>query len=346
MRDPHLVSWEMHLAPVHGAEPSGPDLEYDPAFHALEQAVQGKPERQSGASVIPAEPPDWKVVCERAEGLLERTKDLRVAVPLCCGWGARRGVAGLADGYGLVRMLLERFWDDIHPRLDASDDNDPTMRVGALSMLVDPEFGLRTLRLAGWLTSRGVECDVRRALQVTGVELPPGDLEPMSRAELEGLIRDVAATNPKNHARVAHEHVKAMSAFLDDRIGSERAPVFRPLLQILAALADAFDRATGAGSSSESRDRPGDTLVPAPSPRPQTAPVGMPGSIGSRADASRALDAVCAYLERHEPANPAPLLIRRAQRLMAMGFLDIMRDIAPEALGTVEQIAGTHRNPE
>ena len=72
----------------------------------------------------------------------------------------------------------------------------------------------------------------------------------------------------------------------------------------------------------------------------------MPGSIGSRADASRALDAVCAYLERHEPANPAPLLIRRAQRLMAMGFLDIMRDIAPEALGTVEQIAGTHRNPE
>jgi type VI secretion system protein ImpA len=334
------------LVPIPGIEPSGPDLEYDPAFHALEQAARGKAERQFGSAVIPAEPPDWKVVCERAEGLLDRTKDLRVAVPLCCSWGARRGIAGLADGYGLVRMLLERFWDDLHPRLDTDDDDDPTMRVGALSMLVDPEFGLRTLRIAGWLASRGVECDVRRALQVVGLETPPVDLEAMSSNELEGLIRDVAATDPTNHARVAHDHVKAMSAFLDERIGSDRTPVFRPLLQILAALADTFDRVTGGGSTTETPGRPHDASTVASSPLPATARAGVPQTIGSRADASRALDAVCAYLERHEPANPAPLLIRRAQRLMAMGFLDIMRDIAPDALSTVEHIAGIPRNTE
>jgi type VI secretion system protein ImpA len=60
----------------------------------------------------------------------------------------------------------------------------------------------------------------------------------------------------------------------------------------------------------------------------------------SRDQALRALDKVCAYLERAEPTNPAPLLIRRAQRLMSMSFLEIMRDMAPDALGPVHNIAG------
>jgi type VI secretion system protein ImpA len=79
------------------------------------------------------------------------------------------------------------------------------------------------------------------------------------------------------------------------------------------------------------------------------APVGAAfasGPIRSRDDASRALDAVCAYLERSEPSNPAPLLIRRAQRLMTMGFLDIMRELAPDALPAVEHIAGSPPSPD
>jgi len=46
---------------------------------------------------------------------------------------------------------------------------------------------------------------------------------------------------------------------------------------------------------------------------------------------------------RNEPTNPAPLLIRRAQRVMTMPFLDIIRELAPEAAGQVENITGSSK---
>ncbi|HEX3398160.1 MAG TPA: type VI secretion system ImpA family N-terminal domain-containing protein, partial [Steroidobacteraceae bacterium] len=57
--------------------PSGPNLEYDADFMALDRAQQTKPEQVIGDSVKPAEEPDWRDVTERAEALMGRTRDLR-----------------------------------------------------------------------------------------------------------------------------------------------------------------------------------------------------------------------------------------------------------------------------
>ncbi|MGE5171379.1 MAG: type VI secretion system protein TssA, partial [Rudaea sp.] len=70
------------------------------------------------------------------------------------------------------------------------------------------------------------------------------------------------------------------------------------------------------------------------------------GAMRSRQDALRALDAVCEFLSRNEPSNPAPLLIRRAQRLIGSDFLDIMRDLAPESLVQINAIAGLKSDAE
>jgi type VI secretion system protein ImpA len=64
------------------------------------------------------------------------------------------------------------------------------------------------------------------------------------------------------------------------------------------------------------------------------------GALRTREDALRALDTVCDFLSRSEPSNPAPLLIRRAQRLIGSDFLAIMRDMVPESLVQIEAIAG------
>jgi type VI secretion system protein ImpA len=69
----------------------------------------------------------------------------------------------------------------------------------------------------------------------------------------------------------------------------------------------------------------------------------QPGRLRNRADARRALESVCEFLERTEPAHPAPLLIRRAARLLDLSFLDIIRDIAPEAAGQIENLGGLRR---
>ena len=67
----------------------------------------------------------------------------------------------------------------------------------------------------------------------------------------------------------------------------------------------------------------------------------LAGEVRSRDQALRALDLVCRYLERHEPSNPAPLFIRRAQRLMTKNFLEIMKDLMPDSLPHLEGLAGS-----
>jgi len=49
---------------------------------------------------------------------------------------------------------------------------------------------------------------------------------------------------------------------------------------------------------------------------------------------------VCAYLERSEPTNPAQLLLRRAEKLIDKSFLQLVRDLAPDALSEVARIMG------
>ena len=133
------------LAPIGDASPCGDDLEYDADFMALVADAQGKPEQQFGDTVIPAVEPEWREVGEKAGNILRRSKDVRAAVLLLRASTRLQGVEGFAAGLRLLNGLLDTFWDGIHPKLDADDDNDPTMRLNALAPLTDETMGLRDL---------------------------------------------------------------------------------------------------------------------------------------------------------------------------------------------------------
>ena len=58
------------------------------------------------------------------------------------------GLALVVWGFGVSYVffrLLDRFWDGVHPQLDADDDNDPTMRLNALAALNDEGAVVRDL---------------------------------------------------------------------------------------------------------------------------------------------------------------------------------------------------------
>lgn len=323
------------------SNPSGPDLEYDPAFMALEALARGKAEQQFGETLVAAEPPNWKGVLDHCDNLLTRTRDLRVAVYRARALTSLNGLEGAADGYALIKNLIAEFWGDLHPQLDAEDDNDPTMRINALAALVDPVNYLRELRNATWLRARGAQCNVRQALIALGVGEPSTDAG-ISQAEIAAMI---GALNPQeriNWARDALTSVDAMRELLSQTLGAEWVPDFKPLQALLKPLADFFDQDNNLTSEAQN-PREGDAMssIPVALNSSQTASA----ELRSREDVVRLLDRACQYLERHEPSNPAPLLIRRAQRLLTMNFLDIMKDLAPDAVPTVENIAGmTHNN--
>ena len=327
------------MAPLAGDAPSGPDLVYDPDFLAMEQAAAGKPETQWS----PAVPPEWSLVFDQALALSRRTRDLRLAVWLLRSGTRLQGLAGAVSGLALVRGLLEQLWDSVHPELDRSDADDPTLRMNALTPLSAAAEVLADLRNAT-LTS------VRGSMRLRDLELglgraqPAGDeTVPTEAGVLQGL-QQLLADQPQlaQQAGAAVGDAKAIDAWLQQKVGAA-APQLGPLIRLLTLLEQSVGRAGGqttAGATNEQASYAVVTAGTAPDSS-ASAQAASTGAIRSRSDATRELDRVCDWIERNEPSNPAPLLIRRAQRLMDKSFLDIIRDLAPDGLSQAERIAGT-----
>jgi type VI secretion system protein ImpA len=316
------------LSPLDEAAPCGPDLEYDPAFLEMLATGEGKPEHQYGDTVIPAEPPDWPVLFEQARQLAQRTRDLRVAVWLVRSAAHVAGLPGAVDGLRVVRGLLEQHWDAVHPVLDASDNNDPTARLNALAPLAHFDGALADLRAAGLTSARG-------SLTVRDLEIAIGHADPLpgETGALEGTRVAFEQVGELAQAMLdGSEVVKAIAAAIDTHLSAADGPDFTALIKLMRVLSEAARRASGEAASADEAS--------ADSPGTEARRGGVPGAINSRDDAVSALERVCVWIEHNEPSNPAPLLIRRAQRLMRMNFLDIIRDIVPDGLDSVERLAG------
>ncbi len=342
-----VSSW---IAPVSDAEPAGPNLEFDADFGALERAAQGKPEQQYGETVIPAEPPDWKDVDAQARALLDRTRDLRVIGHLSVARLHLGGLTEFAAILSLLRELLQTRWDEVHPRLDPEDDNDPTLRANALLLVCDPGRVLRYLRDMPLATSvRAGPVSWRDIALATGaLEPEPGRGKPPTEAEIRAAFNE---TDParlealRAAAAAAVRDAAAIPAVFDERSGPGTGPDFSDLQKVLREIQRDLDRyAVVAPAAPEPEP---ESLLPGGAPEtvtPAARPAGITAAsltaVTTRADALRLLDLVCQYYERHEPSSPLPLLIDRARRLADKNFLDILRDLAPEGLGQAQMITG------
>lgn len=62
--------------------------------------------------------------------------------------------------------------------------------------------------------------------------------------------------------------------------------------------------------------------------------------LNNRGEAVLMLDTVLAYFDKHEPSHPAPVLIRRAKKMIGMDFAEIIEELLPEAVTSLQQFAG------
>jgi type VI secretion system protein ImpA len=334
---------ESLLQPVAGAAPCGADLEYDPAFLEIERLVQGKPEQQMGSAVVPAQEPDWNAIVQRATALLGKTKDLRVAFHLTRALLNRDGFAGLRDGLAVLRGLVERYWDGLFPRLEPAEANDATFRINILMGLCDSAAVIERVRAIPLVTSRALGRFNLRDLAIASGELPPtpGAAPPATTA-IDGAFAESPAADVQATAsslRESFEHLAALETTVGAHAGLAHAPSFSALSRLLGQahkiLAARLElRGVKPASLQEALTGPA-AADAAPAAQPE-----LSGTVTSREEVVRSFQRICDYYQRHEPSSPMPLLLQRCKRLVSASFLDIVRDVAPDAICQVEMLRG------
>ena len=345
------VDIEALVSAIDSESPSGDDLEYDPEFRELEEAARGKPEHTSAGETIEAEPPHWKDVRKRAEALFARTRDLRVGCHLARALLHTDGMAGFRDGLLVIKALLLNQWDTVHPLLDPDDASDPT-RSNALLSLADPAAMLAELRRTPLVTSKILGAfSLRSVLLATAREEPLAseEVEIPDPAHIDAAFRETDLDALQATAVAAQEALAACGAIetvLAEQVGVANAPDLANLKQALDQIATMLgQRLEARGVVDEEAVKDASETGP-DAGSPAEAVSAVVGEIRSREDAIRMLDRVSEYFERNEPSSPVPLLLQRAKRLVAMSFLDILRDLTPDGVAQAESIGGVTNSSE
>lgn len=102
-------NWQLWLAPVSEARPTGEDPGYDDDFQRIREEVN----KLSGI--------DTGLICSLAEKLLTTTaKDIRIATCYCWARLHQDGETGFAEGLELLAGLLQRYGTQLHPQRERS----------------------------------------------------------------------------------------------------------------------------------------------------------------------------------------------------------------------------------
>jgi len=339
-----LIDLTLLAEPVSDQSPCGVDCEYEVEFLTLSQAVVGKPEQQFGDTVIPAVEPEWRTVERMATELLGRTKDLRIVAWLTLAVAHIHGVPGFSSGVDLMLRLCQRYWDEIHPRMVIDGDEDPYLRINAISAISEMPGGyssgsgiMRALRSAV-LANQALQVTVRDV----EMAIAKDSAARYSDVQVASVLSDALKANaePVQAFEQARLTVAALDALMDERFASGEQPDLSALKTLVKTVGGAIDRAKATakdgsvgGTHSESfGEQAGDVIR-------QTTQAAT-GEVRSREDVRRALQRVCDYLERFEPSNPAALFASRAQSMLDRSFMDIMAELSPDSLHHLQMVTG------
>lgn len=317
------------------AEPCGKDLEYDNEYLELTKAAEGTPETQFG----PGEPPNWRDVRSKAANLLTRSRDLRIAILWARAVINLNGFSTFPDAIRLIDGLTQQFWEHVHPLPDP-DDGDLYARLNALSILPSAEGLLGDLRQCVFFNVKGMGEIRYRAIELAlGLAAAKPEESSLTKDQLLQMIGAATSANSElgELPKLAESALAALIGTLNNRFGVREAPDLKPISSLLKTVQSLFPNNVQDSDS----DSPADFNEAG---EPSAHGARSNGPLRSREDAVRAIDMVCEFLERTEPSNPAQFLLRRARKMINHNFLQLVKELAPEALSEIARVMGV--NPD
>jgi type VI secretion system protein ImpA len=281
------------------------------------------------------EPRNWVEVRDQALDAVERSKDLRLLACLATALLRTDGLSAFLETVIVASDWLDTYWDDTFPRLD----DDALVRRNALNCFADPMAVVEALRRAPLVSSRQHGTFGLRDIDLSTRQIQPGKNDVVvDGQQIQAAFDSMPLTElTALHGRVVTATValKSTEAKMQEAPAGEVA--FGPLAeqlkrmaQVLAARIALHPEAPKDMAPALNTDDGAGALTPA----------GSLGVVRSRQEAIQALDAVAAFFRQTEPSSPIPLRVARAKRLVSKDFLDVLADIAPDAVAHARSVAG------
>jgi type VI secretion system protein ImpA len=263
-----------------------------------------------------------------------KSKDLRLLAYLATAVLRTDGLPAFSKTVTTAAQWLDAFWPNVYPLLD----EDAIARRNALNCFADPMAVVDRIWRMPLVSSRQHGRYGLRDVEIALGQAAPGPLEAKpDEAAIRAAFAEMPLDDLKEFDRSVADGIQALNA-MDARMRSEGGPDIAPDFGLLttqfAKLAKLFReqlalRGEGAGANGGATGEAGDV-----------APGAIGGPIKSRQDAIRALDAVADYFRRNEPSSPIPLFVDRAKRLVAKNFLEVLADVAPDAVPVARSAGG------
>jgi type VI secretion system protein ImpA len=279
-------------------------------------------------------PLEWdRIRADALEGLT-KSKDLRLLAYLGTALLRTDGLPAFATVLTTASQWLETYWPQVYPALD----EDAIARRNALNCFADPMAVVDRVWRLPLVASRQHGRYSLRDIEIARGQAAPGPLEskPDEAAILDAFkelsLEDLTALD--GSVTAASAALTSIDAKMRGEGGPDIAPDFGPLVTQFAKLSRVCREQLAARAALSGEAGP-------EGPQGGAGQAGFKGGvINSRGDAIRALDAVAEYFRRNEPSSPIPLIVERAKRLVAKDFLEVLADIAPDAVGTARSAGG------
>ncbi len=321
---------EKLLEAIAEESPCGVDLEDTPLLATFDAY------RVFGQMVPLSDEINWREVRSKALEALAQSKDLRLLAHLGAAQLRTSGLVGFCDVVTVAGRWFNDFPELLYPRVD----EDAILRKNALNAFADRMAIIDALRRQPLVSNPQLGAFSLRHFDLAAGRLAPTEADgaPPGEAQLQGVLASAAVEQISPLEASLGSAIDALRQ-TDDSMrtanGYEAGPDFPPLLdslkQMRKILAD--ELAVRAANAAPMGAEAGGESSGA------GAVIGV-GSIKTRDDAIRALDAVIAFFRKNEPSSPVPIFVERAKRLVAKDFLEVLKDIAPDGLDQAKQVGG------
>lgn len=354
MNSPPILDFDRLTRPIDGGQPTGPDLRTDPspvsayyqikdARAAARAAERAGTQVEQGQQVVSAE---WNTVLRLApEVLATKTKDLEIVAWLVEALLRAHGFAGLRDGFRLLRELVDKFWDGLHPM---PDEDGIATRVAPLTGLSGGDSaGTLSVPIAMAPITRDGEFGTfglwryAKARDLAKNTDPAALNEAMAAgaATLEQFEATVRSTDPNflrclaGDVDAAIEHFTALTALLDAKCGADSPPsssIRNLLLEAKQTIQHVIRDIAGIVLEAEEPAK-GEAAADGAAAAAPAKSAGGSQEIRTREDAFKAISKVADFFRATEPHSPVASVLDQAVRWGRLPLAQLIEELIPDS---------------